>query len=209
MNRPVLFFDWDGTIADSMPLCIEEVTLALQRMGLPVPPEAALRACNGPTYEETIPMLGIPPQRGEEYLRLRHEAELELVPRVLRLFPGVEEMLRTLCKTADLAVVSNGQPDYIITAAGLMHIEDCFVRLQGQIPGKTKAQLLEMLLTELQPSRSLMIGDRLGDIRAGQANGLTTVAAAYGFGNEAEYSQADYQAYTVPGMTALLLDLLA
>ena len=37
MKRPVIFFDWDGTIADSMPLCIGEITLALERMGDPSP----------------------------------------------------------------------------------------------------------------------------------------------------------------------------
>ena len=82
MKRPVIFFDWDGTIADSMPLCIGEITLAIQRMGLPVPPVEKLKACNGPTYEESIAVLGLPQERGEEFLRLRKEAEMELVPKV-------------------------------------------------------------------------------------------------------------------------------
>ena len=42
-----------------------------------------------------------------------------------------------------------------------------------------------------------MVGDRLGDIRAGQENGLPTIAACYGYGNDAEYNQASLGAGSV------------
>jgi len=53
-----------------------------------------------------------------------------------------------------------------------------------------------------------MVGDRLGDITAGKANGIPTVAACYGFGNEEEYAQADYRADSAEEMTTLLKKLL-
>ena len=31
-NRPLILFDWDGTLADSMALCVAEVKAALARM---------------------------------------------------------------------------------------------------------------------------------------------------------------------------------
>lgn len=34
-RKPVIFFDWDGTLADSMPLCIEQIRGTLAEMGLP------------------------------------------------------------------------------------------------------------------------------------------------------------------------------
>ena len=45
-KRPVIFFDWDGTLADSMPLCIAEVRLALERMNMPELPEALIAPAN-------------------------------------------------------------------------------------------------------------------------------------------------------------------
>ena len=208
MKRPVIFFDWDGTIADSMPLCIGEISLALERMGLPPMPEAKLKACNGPTYEESVAVLGLPPERGEEFLRLRKEAEMELVPTVQQFFPGIREMLDELRTFADLAIVSNGLQEYLELSTRVMHVEDCFIRLQAHIPGKDKAQALGMLIAELQPERCVMVGDRLGDINAGKANAIPTVAACYGFGNEAEYAQADYRANSAQEMTTLLKRLL-
>lgn len=208
MKRRVIFFDWDGTIADSMPLCIGEISLALERMGLPIPPVEKLKACNGPTYEESVAVLGLPPERGEAFLRLRKEAEMELVPTVQQFFPGIREMLDELRTFADLAIVSNGLQEYLELSTRVMQVEDVFTRLQAHIPGKNKAEALGMLIAEMQPEKCVMVGDRLGDIIAGKANSIPTVAACYGFGNEEEYAQADYRANSAKEMTELLKKLL-
>ena len=208
-NRSVIFFDWDGTLADSMPLCLAEIRLALERMGMPALPEALLAQCNGPTYEESVQVLGIPDARAKEFLRERKEAEMALVPTVQRLFPGVREMLSTLREVADLAIVSNGMPEYLALSLRVMGLQDAFLRVQGQIPGKTKGEALALLLAELSPARAVMVGDRLGDLLAGQEHGLPTVAACYGYGNETEYAHADERADTVEALTVLLKAMLA
>ena len=208
-KRPVIFFDWDGTLADSMPLCIAEVRLALERMNMPELPEALIAQCNGPIYEESVGVLGIPEERAKEFLHERKEAEMALVPTVQRLFPGVRGMLDSLRDMADLAIISNGMPEYLALSLRVMKLEDAFVRVQGQMPGKTKGEALSAVLAELAPSRAVMVGDRLGDLLAGRQNGLPTIAACYGYGNEAEYAHADMQARTVAELTALLKQMLA
>ena len=72
-QKPVIIFDWDGTIADSMDLCVEEVRRALEDLKLPPVSEALMRACNGPTFAETVPMLGIPDELAEPYMELRQK----------------------------------------------------------------------------------------------------------------------------------------
>ena len=208
-KRPVIFFDWDGTLADSMPLCLAEVRLALERMNMPELPETLIAQCNGPTYEESVKVLGIPEERAKEFLHERKEAEMALVPTVQRLFPGVRGMLDSLRDMADLAIISNGMPEYLALSLRVMKLEDAFVRVQGQMPGKTKGEALSAVLAELAPSRAVMVGDRLGDLLAGRQNGLPTIAACYGYGNEAEYAHADMQARTVAELTALLKQMLA
>lgn len=49
--KPIIFFDWDGTLADSMNLCVAEIRQALITMRLPDLPDDVLRQCNGPTFE--------------------------------------------------------------------------------------------------------------------------------------------------------------
>lgn len=195
--KPTIYFDWDGTIADSMPLCVGEVAGALRRMGLPVPPEEVLRRCNGPTYEQTIAMLGIPPERGEEYGRVRLEVELALVPTLNRLYAGMTDLLSHLAPLAELCVVSNGQRAYLELCLRTFHLEGVFSRLAWNTPGVTKAENLGRLLAERPGVPAVMVGDRLGDIEAGKLNRIPTIAACYGYGSAAEYAMADDCAYTV------------
>ena len=84
-------------------------------------------------------------------------------------------------------------------------LEGMFHRIVTCRPDRSKSQNLAELLQELQPERAVMVGDRLGDIRAGQDNGLPTIAACYGYGTEAEYAQADLHAASIDALKDLLL----
>lgn len=204
--KPVICFDWDGTLCDSMQLCIEENRSTLADMGLPPKPEAVLRACNGPTFEEAAPMLGIPADRMAEYCRIRLENALSLVPRVNRLFSGAKEMLLELQPYADLCIVSNGTQAYLTLCMQHFGLEGMFRRIVWCRPDHTKTENLADLLAELRPERAIMVGDRVGDLRAGKANGLPTVAAAFGYGNDAEYAAANLRANSMEDLKRLLLD---
>ena len=205
-RKPIIFFDWDGTLCDSMNLCIHENRMTLERMGLPAVPEATLRRCNGPTFEEAAPMLGIPPERMAEYCRIRLGCALELVPQVNRLFDGARELLNALAPHARLCIVSNGTEAYLNRCMAHFGLEGVFHRIVFSHPERTKTQNLARLLAELQPTRAVMVGDRLGDIRAGRDNGLYTIAASFGYGSDAEFTDANE---CVPSMEALQARLLA
>ena len=205
MTKPTIFFDWDGTLCDSMALCIEENRTALARMGLPDLPDEVLRRCNGPTFEEAAPILGVPAGRLEEYCRIRLDCALSLVPKVNHLFPGAREMLLALRDRADLCIVSNGTREYLELCLTLFDLEGVFQRIAWSRPGHTKTENLAQLIAALHPVRAVMVGDRLGDIQAGRDNGLPTIAAAYGYGSEAEYAQADARANTMAALQDMLL----
>lgn len=204
--KPVIFFDWDGTLCDSMELCIRENRMALERLGLPAVAESRLRACNGPTFQEAVPILGIPENRAEEYYRVRLECALSLVPQVNRLFPGAKELLAALAPHADLCIVSNGTAEYISLCKDIFEMHGVFRRTVTSHPERTKTQNLALLLAELQPERAIMVGDRIGDIRAGRDNSLPTIAACFGYGNDEEYAQADFRANSMQELLQMLLD---
>ena len=206
MKKPVIFFDWDGTLCDSMQLCIEENRNTLRLLGLPDQPDEVLRQCNGPTFEEAAPLIGIPAERMEEYCRVRLSCALELVETVNRLFPGAKELLTALAPHAELCIVSNGTQAYLTRCMRHFGLEGVFSRILWSHPERTKTQNLAGLIAELQPERAIMVGDRIGDIRAGKSNGLPTVAAAFGYGSDAEYAEADFRADTMAALQELLLN---
>ena len=208
-RKPAIIFDWDGTLADSMDLCIGEVRLALTRMRLPVPPEDVIRQCNGPTFEESIPLLGIPRERAAEYLQVRLQAGLELCPRVNRLFPGVREMLLALREKAELCIASNGTAEYLNLCRQVFGLESVFRTVRAAKHGRTKAQAVADILAELQPCAAIMVGDRMGDMAAGKANGLPTLCAAYGYGDASEWAAADQAAEDVASLRQRLERFIA
>ena len=204
MTRPVICFDWDGTLADSMPLCVAEVRQTLRVMGLPDQPDEVLRRCNGPTYEDAAAIVGVPTDRVAEYMDIRLRAGMALCPTVNRLFPGAREMLEMLQGRAALCVVSNGQREYIDLCLRLFGLEGVFTRTEAFKHGRSKAQALAEVLADLKPERVWMVGDRLGDIEAGKANGIPTIAACYGYGTPDEWNAADRQAATVEALGSML-----
>ena len=205
MKKPVIFFDWDGTLCDSMQLCIEENRTTLRLLELPDQPDEVLRKCNGPTFEEAAPIIGIPADRMDEYCRVRLSCALDLVEKVNRLFPGARELLAALKPHADLCIVSNGTEPYLTKCLKHFQLEDVFRLVVWCHPERTKTQNLALAIAELQPERAVMVGDRLGDIRAGKANGLPTIAACFGYGNDDEYAEADMRAETMQELQQQLL----
>ncbi len=204
--RPVICFDWDGTIADSMDLCVAEVRRALLTLGLPDQPDETLRQCNGPTYEQTVSLLGIPQDMAEAYYDARLKAELALVSTVSKLFPGIRELLEALRDKAELCVVSNGLPDYLAASIAAFRLEGMFTHVTGWKQGRTKAQNLQAVLDQYPAARAVMVGDRLGDIAAGKGCGIPTIAAGFGYGSDEEYRQADVWAASVEELKNALLD---
>ena len=204
-KKPLICFDWDGTLADSMDLCLAECRAALKAMNLPDLPDEIIATCNGPTDWDACAILGVPDDWRTEFVRIRAAAGLELTPTVNRLYPGIADMLRALAEKADLAVVSNGQGPYIRLCVEVFGLQGLFVTTRAFTEGMTKADLLRDVLTQVQPERAIMVGDRAGDILAGKACGLPTVAACYGCGNEADYTQADVRCADVAGLQRYLL----
>ena len=205
-RRPTIYFDWDGTLADSMPLCIAHIRQTLEELGLPPKTNAEMAKCKGPTYQESVQVLGIPDDMAEAYLETRQRVELALINEWQRLFPGIREMLQSLAPLADLVIVSNGLPDYLHASMQKTGIAEYFTRVQPLIPGKTKTQALRMVVDEMQPIRCVMVGDRRGDVLAGRDNGLPTIAACYGYGLPDEWALADRQAYSVEQLQQQLMD---
>ena len=203
--RPFIFFDWDGTLADSSSLCVAHMIATYEELGLGTFDPAWEKFCCGPTYLEAAALLGIPPERREEYCRVRRKQEALCVKDHSRLFPGIREMLEELHHEAELVIVSNGYPDYIaacLANAGVTHL---FRHAEALIEGRTKTQALAQVLERFKPEKAIMVGDRIGDIRAGKDNGLPTIAAAFGYGNDVEFAEATQRADTMEELQALLL----
>jgi phosphoglycolate phosphatase len=112
-------------------------------------------------------------------------------------YPGVPELLERLRGDGHRLYVVTSKPtvysDRIIEHFGF---DRFFRKVYGpQLDGRfdDKAELIGHILRELSldPTRTIMIGDRARDIESGKAHGTRTVGVTYGFGSEAELTAAE------------------
>ena len=207
--RLAIYFDWDGTLADSMDLCLQEVAEALQAVGHERVTGAELRACNGPTPAESCGFFGLEGERAEAYLQARHDAQLRLIPTLQKLYPGIAQSVWRLKERAELYIVSNGLGDYVRASVRSTGLDGAFSRIEAGHPELTKGQLLGKMLADARSDRAILVGDREGDIRAALENGLPAIAVRYGYGTEAEFAGATRIVDTVAAMEQALMEWLS
>jgi phosphoglycolate phosphatase len=203
-KKGILFFDLDGTVADSGTGILAAMNHVLEARHLQPLTSEDLTHFVGPPLSVSFPIVfeprGVPADEMHlfiaEYRENYSATHLPHTP----LNPGMGDALVELKKTWRLAIVtSKPEPQALIAiqATGVRHYFDIVVgpHDDSEIP---KAQLLERALREmnelhgeLPPLTSCwMIGDRHHDIDAGVEVGTRTVGVLWGFGSREELSSA-------------------
>lgn len=189
-----LLFDLDGTIIDPKEGITRCIQYALEKMGVVAPGQEDLLWCIGPSLRLSLPKLLETDDReivetGVTYYRerFREEGVYEFTP-----YPGAADTL---------AAFAEQHPVYLATAKPQplakrilehMGIADLFQGIYGDDMEGTytdKGDLLEVIKGNhrLDTGRTVMIGDRHHDIRAGQRHAMKTVGMLHGYAAEGEF----------------------
>jgi phosphoglycolate phosphatase len=203
-KKGILFFDLDGTVADSGTGILAAMNHVLEARHLQPLTSEDLTHFVGPPLSVSFPIVfaprGVPADEMNlfiaEYRENYSATHLPHTP----LNPGMGDALVELKKTWRLAIVtSKPEPQALIAiqATGMRHYFDIVVgpHDDSEIP---KAQLLQRALREmnelhgeLPPLTSCwMIGDRHHDVDAGVEVGTHTAGVLWGFGSREELSSA-------------------
>lgn len=180
-NFSLVIFDFDGTLADSIPWFVASLDQTADHFGLKrVTPEEieSLRhvSSRDAIRHLNVPMLQLPAI--SIYMRNLFAEGMADIP----LFPGAADMLAALnAAGVKLALVSSNAEANVRhvlgTAAGLIDHYACGSSLWG------KAQKFASVLRALRqsPVRTLSVGDEIRDIDAGRQAGLTVGAITFGY----------------------------
>jgi phosphoglycolate phosphatase len=190
-----VFFDLDGTLADTAADLAAPVNAMRQARGLAPLPVSALRPYASMGARGLI-LRGLGVQRDDpdfpalrdDFLR-RYEAAMVVHT---RLFPGIDAVLDALeARGVRWGVVSNKVERYvrpILAELGLLG--RATVAVGGDTTAFAKPHPEPLLhaarVTGVAVARCAYVGDDLRDIEAGRAAGMVTVAAAYGFCGDAD-----------------------
>ena len=190
-------FDLDGTLTDPKEGIVGSIRYALDKLGHAVSDtDDDLTWCIGP------PLLG----SFEKLVGSRHEAERALVLYRERfgeiglfeneVYPGIRNVLQGLADEGRRLFVATSKPtvyaDRILQHFELKgYFESVFgSELDGTRADKTDLLAWVLAQAELQPSLTVMIGDRRHDIVGAQNNGIDAVGVLYGYGSQSELVSA-------------------
>ena len=195
----VLLFDLDGTLSDNYEGITSSIRHALATLGAHAPAAHALRHCIGPPLRESFAhLLGCDDaatiEAAIDAYRERYDA-MGWQENVA--YPGVGAALEALAARDLRMFVCTSKPERfasrIVRHFGFdAHVERVYgADLAGTLDDKRRL-LAHLIATErLDPAACVMIGDRVHDVRAAQANGTRSVGVLWGYGSAEELSGAE------------------
>ncbi len=197
MSKAVLL-DLDGTLADSRPGIIACFRHMLAELGHDPavigdltwavgPPMAVSVGTMLAKYGDDRVDLGLTTYRARYTTTGLYECSA---------YPGIKVMLAALTDAGHtLRVATSKRRDFAERVVDFLGFRPYLPTVYGAIPGggldEKQDLLAEILRVEgFQIADTTMVGDRLHDIHAAQANGLRSIGVLWGYGGQAELEQA-------------------
>lgn len=185
MRYRLIIFDFDGTLADSLPWFMLALGSVCDRFGLaPVSSEDALKL-RDKSAREIVSQLQIPAWKLPLIARHLQERSKRDASKI-RLFAGIDDMLATLAAHGVRMVLASSNAEANVRAVlgeeNAAHFESfaCGISIFG------KAGVIRGIVrrAKVSPHEVLCIGDEVRDAEAARAVGLPFGAVAWGFNSE-------------------------
>lgn len=196
-GRKLVLFDFDGTLANTVPAITETARTVLLRHGRTDADLGDLRRLVGPPFPQAYSMVyGFSEDEAAQITREYREIYHGLGPAGWPLFDGMRELLCDLRAAGRrLAVASSKRSQTVGIALKDNAVEELFDVALGKPSDEDirKADTIRRVLTELgaSPDEAVMVGDRHHDVEAALACGIPCVGVSYGgTGDLAEFSEA-------------------
>jgi phosphoglycolate phosphatase len=187
-----LFFDLDGTLTDPKPGITGSIQYALEKLGRVVPSQDELAWCIGPPLRASFVALLGGEDHADRAVELYRDRFGDVGLFENSVYPGIEGVLAKLGQSGFRMFVATSKPHvFARRIIDHFHLSNHFERVFGsELDGTRvhKADLIAYALaqTGVDPSRSLMIGDRSHDVLGAKANGIDAIGVTYGYGSREE-----------------------
>lgn len=211
-----VFFDLDGTLADTDPDIRLAWRKAIEDEGIDCPRFDELFLA-GPPFDEMTAILfpdhpDIPALAARLRERFAAHYDHDGFP-LTKEYPGVLDAVKTLkAKGMKVYIVTNKR--YKGTLANARHfgwdkVFDCCYATdmyRDTVGVLKKGILLRRIMAELaaNPQDCVMVGDTSRDFEAAEVAGIDSVAVTWGYGTEKEYAMAGRRADSAAGLVGLI-----
>ncbi len=206
-----VIFDFDGTLADTLPL----IMVAFKRAAAPVInrtlSDAEIIGWFGKTEEGIISSL-VPPEQYAATLAQYHALYKEMHTMCPEPFPGVVQLIQTLRDKGICVCLVTGKGEVSARISmDFYGMKDLFDQEEfGSPAGTRKVEAIRAILTtqQVKPERTAYVGDAVSDITYAHQAGLLAYAAAWAPGTDAhalEQAKPDRLFHRVEDLAAAIL----
>jgi phosphoglycolate phosphatase len=185
MKYSLVVFDWDGTLIDSASTIVECIQNAARDMGLEVPGRDRASHVIGLGLRDSL-RHAVPGLAPERYLEFADHYRRHFLARqeTMLLFPGIRELLESMSRSHGLAIATGKSRkglDRALETEGLRRYFSASRCADETNPKPHPAMLLEIMeQLDIDPGRTLMIGDTSHDLGMAKAAGVDALAVTYG-----------------------------
>lgn len=193
-----ILLDLDGTLTDPKIGIHSCIRYAMEKMGQPLADDTDLDWTIGPPLKASFIQLlnSAEDALAEQALAFYRERFSTIGLYENELYPHVIETLKALVERGYNLYLATAKPQ-VFAIRILEHFEllDYFTKPYGsELTGErtNKGDLIHYILQQEQlvPEHCIMVGDREYDILGARRNGIETIAVTYGYGTDAEITQA-------------------
>ena len=187
-----IYFDLDGTLTDPKIGITRSIRYALQKLEqTAIPTEDELTWCIGPPLRASFATLLGGEEHADQGVAYYRERFGDTGLFENALYPGIAETLAALKPHYRLFVATSKPHVFAERIIDHFGLRNHFERVFGsELDGTRvdKSHLLEYALREVSvdPSKTLMIGDRSHDMIGAKNNGMKGIGVLYGYGSRDE-----------------------
>jgi phosphoglycolate phosphatase len=194
VHYQLIMFDFDGTLADSLPWFMGAMNRAADRFGFRHidAAEAELLRTLGP--REILAKVGLPFWKVPavaSWMRRQMNEERDQI----RLFPGAAALLQGLREAgAQTAILTSNSMDnvrHVLGPATVAHVT--FFECGASLLGKSARFARVLRMSGVAPQRALYIGDELRDAEAAASAGIDFRGVAWGYTTPAALARVTQQ----------------
>lgn len=200
-QKEYVFFDFDGTLANTPPGILETATRVLSDWGLNEEERGDVSRLIGPPFPQAFELIyGFSPEDAAEIAARYRKIYWKLGPEYYPLYDGVKDMLSAI-KAAGIkiALTTSKQEELAIAMSKTLGIDSFYDVVSGNVAGHgEKGELIRLSIErfDLDPineedtRKVCMVGDRSYDIVGAQTNAIDSIGVLYGAGSKQELMDA-------------------
>lgn len=216
MGIKLVIFDFDGTIADTLPDIVASVNIFLEKYGDKRAGEALIRRSIGngarKLIERTMAGLDIPGELSEEELSRYKKIYSENGTRYSKAYPCTTDTLKDIKRRGIHIAMATMKPQAVTKKALAAIGADCYFDLVFSAEQMEKPKPDPWVVRAcaerfgVSTAETMMVGDGMTDVRAGRDAGAVAVAVLGGYYDTESLlrSDADYKIESIGELPGIL-----